>query len=352
MNSNKIATTATLITETRSVVSDTARTTDADRLAAKCLMKHFEDFDQEGRTEIRKQVTFLVGYILPDEVLIIIKSYLLLDIYIYRHAKMFWTMNIPTYRMITIAENEGLITVLNNKYSVQHFIKLASEINLLVSNDMDNYTVTPTPELFKGAPKMIYDAISKLPYGEQMRVYKVFCAYTNQWRLTISQQRDRLKYAVPYPTYVKKTVKAEHTRWVKKYDTFPIQDKLDHPEWYPNPAVYTNEHRYADRVKTIIDRFPKCVSHANQIYRIHRHQEMLEAEAGDDDGDEFEKIHMEARVFRNVVRCFDGTLEYIDRVSVDFGLSNIFLKDLNDEIRLPKINDRIRIENLGPKSPR
>ena len=346
MNSTQIATTAmTAMSHLPDWIL--ARTTDADRRNATQHLKHLHEFDQEGRTEIRKQVAVLVGYILPAEVLIIIKSYLLLDIYIYRHAKMFWTMNIPTYRMITIAEEEGLITVLN------------TEINTLVSNDMDNYTVTPTPELFKGAPKMIYDAISKLPYGEQMRVYKVFCAYTNQWRLTIHQQRDRLKYAVPYPTYVKKTVKAEHTRWVKKYDTFPIQDKLDHPEWYPNPAVYTNEHRYADRVKTIIDRFPKCVSHANQIYRSHRHQEyMLEAlvgyngEAGDDDGDEFEKIHMEARVFRNVVRCFDGTLEYIDRVSVDFGLSNVFLADLNDEIRLPKINDRIRIENLGPKSPR
>ena len=336
MNSNKIA---TPITEAQRAVSDiatpiattTARTTDADRRNAKCLMKHFADFDQEGRTEIRKQVTFLVGYILPQEVLIIIKSYLLLDIRIYRRAQVFWTMNIPIYRMITIAEEQGVPTPVSDKMC-----------GCLMPR--------PIPELTKGLPKMIYDAISKLPYDEQIRVYQVFVDYANQWRRRNSTQKDRLRYYVPYPTYVKKTVKAEHTRLVKKYNTFPIQNKIDNPD----PAVYTADHRYADTVKTIIGRFPECASRATLTYTNARNQEYIDDAPEEIDGepDGFDKIHMETQVYRNVVRCFDGTLEYIDRVLVDFGLSDMFLKDLHGGMRIHKINERIRIDNLGPRSPR
>jgi hypothetical protein len=54
------------------------RTTKTDRRNARQHLKHIVEFDEADQIAIRKKVRYLVGFSVPDEVLFIIKSYLLL----------------------------------------------------------------------------------------------------------------------------------------------------------------------------------------------------------------------------------------------------------------------------------
>lgn len=54
------------------------RTTQADRRNANQHLKHILEFDEADQIAIRKEVRYLIGFSVPDEVLFTIKSYLLL----------------------------------------------------------------------------------------------------------------------------------------------------------------------------------------------------------------------------------------------------------------------------------
>jgi hypothetical protein len=286
------------------------RTTKTDRRNARQHLKHIVEFDEADQAMIRKQVRYLVGFSVPDEVLFIIKSYLLID-------RERYTL-IYNFRMMTQAP----VGCSHTHIPRYHLLTLAEENGLIRFDGMFWWEIQPIDGLTKNAVKMIQDAISKRPISEQNRLYKTFTEYGNNWRETVRVAMWGYK-EMSYSTYLRGQVKAEYTRAIKGYETIPIQDLIDHPKWYPDPYKYTLEHRYADVSTQVINQYSEIIGSAG----------------------------ITSEMAANIIRCFDGTIDYIECVGKDYGLGRRFTDHHRQYTRLPYIRNRIRIRNLPPRSP-
>jgi hypothetical protein len=129
------------------------KTNKNDRRIVKDLLKAHKDyknFDEEARTEILKEIRRLVGFSIPEGVLFIIKSYLILprDIFLAKSTFLSKIVHIPSYHLLTIAENAEVIDELGD--------------------------TTNTKWTTKQVINTITNAISSKPQSQQISLYKHF----------------------------------------------------------------------------------------------------------------------------------------------------------------------------------
>jgi hypothetical protein len=326
------------------------KTTDIDRRTAKNLMRALrsKDYDYpEAKIELQKEIRRLLGFSIPEECLFIIKEYLLLPRDVFKGAYNFRYIQLPAYRVLTIAEEEGLLVA--STYDKQ------VEFSLFPP---------PNPVVFNRAKQMVVKAINLKPVSERARLYNVFNEYGKRY---YEEYTDLCETKRDYSVYVKSTIKSEHTRWIKTYDTIPIRNKIDFPKEYPNPKKYTFKHRHADMVNTITRAFPAVVEHAIHEYSRTRYDEELAADELNRNREVivnreyigalkdaiYDKIHIEERVFCNIIRCYDGTMAYIDKIDKEcYFLPYSFRESLREGLRVPNLREDIRRSNLGHRSAR
>ena len=155
-----------MITITNDLYWNAHKTTDKDRRMSKDLIRASKDvknFDDDARREILKEVRRLIGFNMPIECLVIIKSYLLLPRDLFFLKQQFWQYikPLPCYHLMTILELElGSCELLSSGYTIDDALK------------MDSCTIDDFGKWdSKLALNMVLTKMNKLPVKEQISTY-------------------------------------------------------------------------------------------------------------------------------------------------------------------------------------